>query len=101
MSNWNHAGRYHGGFPTSVHREAQRTLPKVCAHCGTEHGPFKLDHIINKASNPHAPWIDTIQNAQWLCDPCHDTKTKTEAAVGRRARQARGRHPTERHPGLA
>ncbi len=100
MTNWNRDGRYHGGFPPTVHRQARRTLPMRCAQCGTDTVPLKLDHIVNKASNPHAPWIDTIQNAQWLCDPCHDAKTKTEAAAGRRARHARRHRPTPRHPGL-
>lgn len=100
MSNWNTGGRYHGGFPDSVHRQARRTIPKVCAHCGTTDRPLELDHIINAA----AGGTNDLSNAQWLCsgpDGCHAAKTKTEAAAGRRARHARGQHPGERHPGLA
>lgn len=33
MSNWNRHGRYHGGFPASVRRQAERELPDHCAHC--------------------------------------------------------------------
>ena len=96
VSNWGHAGRYHGGFPTSVKRQAERTIPKVCAHCGTDEGALQLDHIHNAAEHG----TNTIDNAQWLCAPCHDTKTRAEAARGRSRRAARGLHPTEAHPGL-
>lgn len=93
-SNWNNNGRYHGGFPAAVKKRAEQELPKVCAHCGATHSPLWLDHTIPAAEG--GP--DTINNAQWLCTPCHDTKTKAEAARGR-ARHGRNR-PPEQHPGL-
>ncbi len=93
-SRWNANGRHHGGFPTSVKKQAERTLPKVCAHCGTHNGPFNLDHRVNAAEGGS----HHISNAQWLCQPCHDDKTQHEAARGR-ARRSRFR-PPEAHPGL-
>jgi hypothetical protein len=96
VSNWNNNGRQHGGFPATVHRQAERELPKQCAHCGAINVKLWLDHVINKA----AGGPDTIDNAQWLCTPDHDAKTKAESAQGLRARAARNRHPAESHPGL-
>lgn len=62
MSNWNRAGRYHGGFPNHIRRQAEHTIPKHCAHCGTEDSRLWLDHIIPAAENgPH-----TIDNAAEL-----------------------------------
>lgn len=84
-SNWNNNGRYHGGFPPSVRRQAERELPKRCAHCGATNVRLWLDHIVNSA----AGGPDIIDNAQWLCTPCHDTKTKKEQRAGRnRGRRA-------------
>lgn len=96
MSNWNDNGRYHGGFPPAVRRQAERELPKVCAGCGAAHCRLWLDHIRNRASGGG----ETIDNAQWLCTPCHDAKSAAEARAGTAARAARGRHPVEAHPGL-
>ena len=96
-SNWNNNGRYHGGFPASVRRQAERELPKHCAQCGATNVRLWLDHIVNAA----AGGPDTIDNAQWLCTPCHDTKTRHEKQAAQAARAGRGRHPTETHPGLA
>ena len=96
MSNWNRDGRYHGGFPAAVQRQAKRKLPKCCAHCGATDVRLWLDHIVNAASG--GP--DTIDNAQWLCTDCHDTKTAAERASGQHRRANRGRHPAQAHPGL-
>ncbi|MGX9297733.1 HNH endonuclease [Tsukamurella paurometabola] len=97
MSRWNDGGRYHGGFPTSVRREARRTLPMRCARCGADNAPLELDHIVNAA----AGGTNDLTNAQWLCTDCHAAKTKTEALHGATARRARLRLPVEPHPGLA
>ncbi|MGZ9829876.1 HNH endonuclease [Tsukamurella ocularis] len=96
MSRWNDGGRYHGGFPASVRREARRALPMRCARCGAENVPLELDHIVNAA----AGGPNDLSNAQWLCTGCHAAKTKTEAAEGLRAQRARLRLPDEPHPGL-
>lgn len=96
MSNWNNAGRYHGGFPPSVHRQAKRNLDNHCAQCGDNQCRLWLDHIVPAAEGG----TDTIDNAQWLCTPCHDLKTKAEAARGRARHNARGKASTEHHPGL-
>ena len=67
-----------------------------CANCHTEQGTLELDHIVNvKAGGTDHP-----DNARLLCGPCHKIKTAAEATTGRRARAARGAHPTEKHPGL-
>lgn len=96
MSNWNRHGRYHGGFPAHMRRQAAQDLPARCNHCGTDRDRLWLDHIIPAAEN--GP--DTIDNAQWLCTHCHNRKTRSEATRGRQRRAQRGRRPTERHPGL-
>ncbi|WP_429913192.1 HNH endonuclease [Gordonia alkanivorans] len=97
MNNWNNNGRYHGGFPPAVRRQAQTELPPWCNTCGAEDEPLQLDHIVNKASGG----TDTIDNAQWLCDPCHDRKTRQERTQGRKRQAQTARHPRESHPGLA
>lgn len=94
MTAW--AGRTYKGFPRNVYREAQHTIPKRCAHCGATDVDLELDHIINHA----AGGTDTIDNAQWLCGPCHTTKTNRERAAARAARTARGRYDPGTHPGL-
>lgn len=91
---WNRGGRYHGGFPDPVRRQA-KVLPPGCAHCGATEG-LRLDHIIPAAEG--GP--DTIDNAQRLCPPCHRAKTRAEAIRGRRRRDARGRIDPDPHPGL-
>lgn len=94
MSNWNNNGRYHGGFPRAVHRQAERELDYRCAHCTRDDTRLWLDHIINKA----AGGSDSLDNAQWLCGPCHDTKTKAEAAHARWGRRTR---TPRQHPSTA
>lgn len=96
MSNWNTNGRHYRGFPTTVRRQAKADLPPWCNHCGADDQPLQLDHIINAASG--GP--DTIDNAQWLCHPCHDQKTRHEQAQGRTRHAQQARHPNQPHPGL-
>ncbi|WP_422723079.1 HNH endonuclease [Gordonia malaquae] len=96
MSNWGHGGRDYRGFPTSVITLARHVLPYQCDACGQDDTPLELDHIHNHAEGG----TDTIDNARWLCGPCHAIKTKAEAARGRARRAARGRRPAENHPGL-
>lgn len=96
MSNWNRHGRYHGGFPASVRRQAERELPDHCAHCHQSDTQLWLDHITPAAEGGS----DDIDNAQWLCTPCHNRKTRSESARGQQRRSDRGRRPTEHHPGL-
>ncbi|GAC81239.1 HNH endonuclease [Gordonia malaquae] len=93
-SNWNNNGRYHGGFPAAVKKRAEQELPKVCAHCGATNCPLRLDHIRNTARGGN----NTIDNAQWLCDTCHDHKTRAEAAEGQAIRTAKRTLPKRPHP---
>lgn len=61
MSNWNNAGRYHGGFPSHIKRQARTAIPYQCAHCGATNG-LQLDHITNAATGG----IHTIDNGAEL-----------------------------------
>lgn len=96
MTGWNRDGRYHGGFPPHIKRQADKVLPKQCNHCGRTDCKLWLDHIIPAAEGG----ADSLDNAQWLCTPCHTTKTHTEAMRGRQRRTARGKPTPEPHPGL-
>ncbi len=58
-----------------------------------------VDHVLS-AVDTAGPVNHDEGNLQAACKPCHDTKTQGEAAEGRRRSRARGRHPTEQHPGL-
>lgn len=53
----------------------------------------QVDHVI-----PGDDHSDT--NLVGLCRPCHDAKSKREAAEGRRRQAAAGRYPHEQHPGV-
>lgn len=71
----------------------------TCTACGY-HDPsgvgLEIDHRDNTRNNNY----NTDQNLQTLCKPCHRRKTLRETKQGHQARATRGRHPTERHPGL-
>ena len=54
----------------------------------------EVDHII--PGDDHR-----LENLQALCHRCHAGKTAFEAAEAQRAVRARGRRPTETHPGSA
>ena len=95
MSGWNRNDRTHTHFPNHVKTAARQQLPAHCAHCGTTTN-LELDHIHNQASGGS----NTLANAQWLCAPCHQTKTRREAAAGQQARRERRHRPTQPHPGL-
>lgn len=53
---------------------------------------LEFDHRIPVAEGGE----DTIDNAQWLCSPCHKPKTQAEAKRGR-ARRRRGNRPPRVH----
>lgn len=94
MTNWNNGGRYTGGFPAKVKRQAQRALPRVCNGCDRSDVALTLDHIVPLAEGG----THTLSNAQWLCHPCHDRKTAAERARGQARRSAK--RPAETHPML-
>ena len=62
MSNWNRNGRYHGGFPTTIRRQAEHALPKHCNHCHRTDTRLWLDHITPAAEGG----TNTIDNAAEL-----------------------------------
>lgn len=94
MTGWNRDGRRHTDFPTAVRRQAQRELPAQCAECRATNCPLRLDHIRNTARGGS----NTLDNAQWLCDTCHDRKTRAEAAEGQAIRTAKRTLPKRPHP---
>ena len=76
-------------------RQARRELPYECVECGRDDVDLILDHIVPTAEGGR----DEIGNAQWMCPPDHDDKTRREAARGR-ARRSRIR-PERVHPAKA
>jgi 5-methylcytosine-specific restriction endonuclease McrA len=59
----------------------------------------QVDHIINVAEGG----THELTNLRGVCKPCHDDKTKAEAARGRaryRARRPSGKRRAEPHPGV-
>lgn len=61
----------------------------------------EFDHIINvKTLGIDRAQANDPNSIQGLCLPCHKLKTQREARSAAAARAARGRHPTEAHPGL-
>jgi len=82
----------------------RRCPPRFCAQCGASGAGVKLiqDHVIGLA----AGGLDVPANYQWLCQhPCHNAKTKAEAAAGRaraiaqRGGLSRRLRDLEPHPG--
>ena len=83
----------------NLKRIAKQEKPFQCAKCGISghDTPLQLDHI-----TPHAEGgPDTLDNVQWMCDPCHLSKSIRESARGRARHYALGWHPREQHPALA
>jgi 5-methylcytosine-specific restriction endonuclease McrA len=95
MANWNQNPDRYRGFPKTVREQALRKIDYHCARCG-DTANLELDHVIGRSVGG----TNTIDNAQWLCPRCHSVKTREEARAGTARRTARGRHPTEQHPGL-
>jgi 5-methylcytosine-specific restriction endonuclease McrA len=100
--NWGNGNRPKGNSTVRA-QHRRRCPPRFCAECGASAPDVKLiqDHIIGLA----AGGLDVPANYQWLCGPCHDTKTAAERAAGRaRARAQRGSlskryRDLEPHPG--
>lgn len=88
-------------FPKAVRRRILRRDPTCrCTGCRHHNGPCAspstiADHIVPKAEGGS----DQETNGQGLCAPCHDEKTRAEAARGR-ARRSRKRPTTTKHPGF-
>lgn len=97
---WQSSGTSRTGTPAwkRLRRIARTALPYECARCHIDGAdvPLELDHIIPVAEGGS----DELDNAMWLCIPCHKVKTQAEAKRGR-ARQPRRRpgvRPTRTHP---
>jgi 5-methylcytosine-specific restriction protein A len=72
-------GRGRGGRPWRRLVEQVKLRDQyTCRCCGriTEQG--QCDHVIPTAEGGS----DDLTNLQWLCIPCHETKSKAEAARG-------------------
>ncbi|UQE75802.1 HNH endonuclease [Gordonia sp. PP30] len=82
-----------------IRRQAIIRDGNACTRCGADGRQVQLfcDHIIPVAEGG----TDTLDNATMLCGPCHQPKTRSEAARGRQRRAARRYRPTEQHPGLS
>jgi 5-methylcytosine-specific restriction protein A len=83
-------GSHSNGFPTAFRRRYLAAHPE-CARCGAP--ATDVDHFTPRAEGG----TDDPSNAQALCQPCHQAKTRTEIERGR-ARRSR-RRPVEAHPG--
>lgn len=96
---WKNGGTSRTSSPAwkRLRREAIRVLGYECARCGVDGRDvhLELDHVIPVAEGGE----DTIDNAQWLCNPCHKPKTQAEAKRGRARspQRRRGRAP-RMHP---
>jgi 5-methylcytosine-specific restriction endonuclease McrA len=94
MSSW---GRPRSKQVRAEHR--RRFPPEQCNGCGATDVPLRQDHIINLA----AGGTDTVDNMQWLCDPCHKPKTEHERKTAwqrkQRYRNQRRHLPVTPHPG--
>ena len=44
-----------------------------CANCGTTTRKLEVDHIWPRGSHPELKM--KLENVQWLCSPCHRSKT--------------------------
>lgn len=83
-------------------RQARVVLDYECARCGVDGGDahLDLDHITPVAEGGQ----DVLENAQWLCVPCHIPKTQAEAKRGRSraakagARTRSGKRAPRVHP---
>lgn len=94
MPGWN-KNRTNGGYiPAGYARRILERDNHTCYLCGNP--ATQVDHIV--------PWAEGGTHAQTnlaaICEACHTAKTKTEAARGSTRHAARGKRPTERHPGL-
>jgi hypothetical protein len=66
--------------------EGIRALGGACARCGTEEGPFDLDHkdrYTKTFTTAHRCWSwrkerrgEELAKCQLLCEPCHKIKTR-------------------------
>ena len=88
-----------GHVPTLTRRRILHRDNHTCQHCG-HYNPTGAGLEIDHRDNTRDDNYDADKNLQVLCAPCHRRKTLRETKQGHQARAARGRYPTERHPGL-
>jgi 5-methylcytosine-specific restriction protein A len=92
-SNWDRAKRADREYFTSSERKAILRRDRYsCYRCG-QHAT-DVDHVVPQAEGgAHSP-----ENAAAICETCHKTKSRVEAARGYARRQERLRLPTDPHP---
>lgn len=88
---------------TAQHRAWARAVKRAARGRCQINGPrctgvaVHADHIIPVAEG--GAEYD-LSNGQGACEPCHDEKTRQEAARGRQRYYGAARRPPEPHPGL-
>lgn len=88
-----------GHVPTNTRRRILNRDNHTCQTCG-HHDPTGTTLEIDHHDNTRGPNYNTDENLATLCTRDHQAKTTRETQAGHRRRAARGRHPTEAHPGL-
>lgn len=80
---------------------AIRRQVKARAHglCEYAHHVDACDGIGTDADHVRAGDDHTLNNLQWLSEPCHKHKTATETAARNHANAQLKHKPTESHPG--
>ena len=67
----------------------------ICQRCGDNGN--EVNHIIPVTEGG----TDDLENLETLCASCHQPETVAQTTRAVRRHAAWGRHPGERHPGLA
>lgn len=92
MKTWNNPSR---GSPSHIRRRILKRDSHTCQKCGDT--AIEVDAIRPEAEGGS----HTDPNNLWsLCGSCHDRKTRPEIRRGHQRRQAAGKLPAEKHPGL-
>ncbi len=63
----------------ALRREVNRAGSAVCAHCGVRHpaSAIRIDHTVPLS----AGGLDSADNVQPLCQPCHEAKSESDAVA--------------------
>lgn len=70
------SGNKRPAIPAAVRAEVMQRDGYRCSYCGTEQGPFALDHIVPRSKGGS----DTSDNLQCACVPCNRDKRDKDLA---------------------